>query len=101
MSDAMASARPKPVKRMIAPAIAVAMKAYRSVRMCWKLPSTLRLCRLAFRERPAREQVHDDADERDGQHQPAANVRRREESADGFDRDQRGEHEERDAVDLC
>ena len=45
--EASASARTKPVARMIPPAIAVAMNANRSVRMCWKLPSTLRLSRLA------------------------------------------------------
>lgn len=34
-SAAMASARAKPVSQTTAPAIAVAMKAYRSLRMCW------------------------------------------------------------------
>src|SRR5215208_718936 len=33
---------------MIAPAMSVATKAKRSVRMCWKAPSTLRLSRLAL-----------------------------------------------------
>jgi hypothetical protein len=34
ISEAMASARRKPVARMTMPATAVAMKAYRSVTMC-------------------------------------------------------------------
>ena len=38
--EAIGSARWKPVTTMIARAIRVPMKAYRSVRMCWKLPST-------------------------------------------------------------
>ena len=43
ISDAIASARTNPVVMMMIAAIAVAMNANRSVRMCWKLPSTFRL----------------------------------------------------------
>ena len=43
----MPSARPKSVARITTPAIAVAMKANRSVSTCWKAPSTLRLRRSA------------------------------------------------------
>ncbi len=47
ISVAIASARQNPVSRMIPPATAVAMNANRSLRMCWKAPSALRLVRLA------------------------------------------------------
>ena len=46
-SAAMASARAKPVVSTTRPAIAVAMNAYRSLRMCWNAPSTFRLVRSA------------------------------------------------------
>ena len=49
-SAAMPSASLKPVSRMVAPAMAVATNAARSVRMCWKAPSTLSDWRFA-RER--------------------------------------------------
>jgi hypothetical protein len=42
-----ASARTQPVARITPPAIAVAMKAKRSLRTCWKLPSMLSERRLA------------------------------------------------------
>ena len=35
MSEAIASARVKPVKTMTSPAMGVAMNANRSLRMCW------------------------------------------------------------------
>ena len=41
------SARLKPVSTTTSPATVVAMNAYRSLRMCWNAPSTLRLVRLA------------------------------------------------------
>ncbi len=47
-SAAIASARAKPVRSTTRPAIAVAMNANRSFRMCWNAPSTLRLERLAL-----------------------------------------------------
>ena len=47
-SAAIESAREKPVNSTTSPATAVAMNAYRSLRMCWKAPSTLRLVRLAL-----------------------------------------------------
>ena len=47
-SAAIASALPQPVSQMTAPAIAVATKAYMSLRMCWNAPSTLRLLRSAL-----------------------------------------------------
>lgn len=46
-SVAIASARQNPVSKMTAPATAVAMNANRSLRMCWKAPSTLRMVWLA------------------------------------------------------
>ncbi len=45
---AIASARLQPVSQMTRPAIVVATKAYRSLSMCWKAPSTLRLDRFAL-----------------------------------------------------
>ncbi len=48
ISEAIESARAKPVVTMITPATAVAMNAYRSVSTCWKAPSTLRELRLAL-----------------------------------------------------
>ena len=47
-SEAIPSAWSKPVVRMTSPAIAVKTKAARSVRMCWKAPSTLSESRFAF-----------------------------------------------------
>ncbi len=47
-SAATPSARTQPVTRMIAPAAAVAAKATRSVRTCWKAPSTFSESRFAF-----------------------------------------------------
>ena len=47
-SVAMASARLNPVVSTTSPAMAVAMKPNRSLRMCWKAPSTFRLDRLAW-----------------------------------------------------
>ena len=47
-SEAIPSAWSKPVVRMTRPAIAVKTKAARSVRMCWKAPSTLSESRFAF-----------------------------------------------------
>lgn len=85
---------------MIAPAIAVPMNANRSVRMCWKLPSTLRLWRLALASVEHRQQVHDDTDERDDDDQPGAHLRRRDEAVDRLVDDDQGEHEQRDAIDL-
>ena len=47
-SEAIPSARAKPVARMTAPAIAVSTNASRSVTMCWKLPSMFIDSRFAF-----------------------------------------------------
>ena len=47
-SEAIPSARAKPVARMTAPAIAVSTKASRSVTRCWKLPSMFIDSRFAF-----------------------------------------------------
>jgi hypothetical protein len=46
-TEAMASARLKPVVTITIPAISVPISAYRSVRMCRKLASMFRLRRLA------------------------------------------------------
>jgi hypothetical protein len=63
--DAIPSARRKPVATMMPPAIAVAMNANRSVRMCWNATSTLPV---GLAQRPARLEVDDDPDERDDPH---------------------------------
>jgi len=48
INEAIPSARVFPVTMMTMPAIAVKMKAARSVKMCWKLPSMFIDSRLAF-----------------------------------------------------
>jgi hypothetical protein len=48
ISAASESARVNPVNTTTSPAIAVAMNAYRSLRMCWNAPSTFRLVRFAL-----------------------------------------------------
>ena len=73
-SETIGSARSKPVSRITIAAIAVPMKPYRSVRMCWKLPSTFRLRRLARASIHDRGEVHEDAGQGDGEHQAAADM---------------------------
>jgi len=48
ISEAIGSARANPVNTITTPARNVAMNPYRSVRMCWKAPSTFKLDRFAF-----------------------------------------------------
>jgi hypothetical protein len=70
------------------------------VRRCWKEPSTLRLCRLGFGQRPGGGDVDGDADERDGENQSGAHRGWIEEPADAFVGDERGEDQQRHAVGL-
>ena len=67
-SAAMASARAKPVVSTTSPATAVAMNAYRSLRMCWNAPSTFRLVPVGPADAPRGGDVDHDPDQRRDQH---------------------------------
>ena len=100
ISEAIPSAWSKPVVRMTSPAIAVKTKAARSVRMCWKAPSTLSESRFAFDERPGRDQVDDDPEDCDREDDPALDVGRIDQPPDPLVDDQQPEHEQGGAVEL-
>ena len=84
MSAATASARAQPVSRMIRPAMAVAMKANRSLRMCWNRAFDVQAGPVGAGDEPAGGEVDDDTDQSRDQDQAAGHLGRVDEPLDAF-----------------